>query len=263
MKTEHLLTGGIPAVLYGSAAAQGYLFLHGQMGCKEEAEEFAQVVCPKGRQVLSIDLPGHGERRDRGGELLPWTAVPEIQTALDWAGRRWESVSLRANSIGAYLAMLAWEDPGPRPVGLPHLGHGGTDPDHDGLGWCDGGGAPGTGRDPHLLRPDPVLGVPDLGAEAPGPHMELSHPHPLWERRQHDAPTDRRGICPAAQRGADCSRGRGALVSYPGTACGDAGMGGERTVNTECTKGGPDARVVMERTASRPRASATACCRRV
>ena len=29
----------------------------------------------------------------------------------DWAGRRWESVSLRANSIGAYLAMLAWEDP--------------------------------------------------------------------------------------------------------------------------------------------------------
>ena len=65
MKTEHLLTGGIPAVLYGSAAAQGYLFLHGQMGCKEEAEEFAQVVCPKGRQVLSIDLPGHGERRDR------------------------------------------------------------------------------------------------------------------------------------------------------------------------------------------------------
>lgn len=37
--------------------------------------------------------------------------MPEIQTALDWAARRWDSVSLRANSIGAYLAMLAWEDP--------------------------------------------------------------------------------------------------------------------------------------------------------
>ena len=110
-KTEHLLIGGVPAVLYGSQAAQGYLFLHGQMGCKEEAEAFAQVVCHKGRQVLSIDLPGHGARRGQGGELLPWTAVPEIQTALDWAARRWDSVSLRANSIGAYLAMLAWEDP--------------------------------------------------------------------------------------------------------------------------------------------------------
>ena len=42
-KTEHLLIGGVPAVLYGSQAAQGYLFLHGQMGCKEEAEAFAQV----------------------------------------------------------------------------------------------------------------------------------------------------------------------------------------------------------------------------
>ena len=107
-KTEHLLIGGVPAVLYGSQAAQGYLFLHGQMGCKEEAEAFAQVVCPKGRQVLSIDLPGHGARRGQGGELLPWTAVPEIQTALDWAARRWDSVSLRANSIGAYFSMLAF-----------------------------------------------------------------------------------------------------------------------------------------------------------
>ncbi len=35
------------------------------------------------------------------------------------------------------------------------------------------------------------------------------------------------------------AEGGGALVSYPGTACGDAGMGGERTVNTECTKGRP------------------------
>lgn len=111
MKTEHFLIGGIPAVLYGSQAAQGFLFLHGQMGCKEEAEAFAQVVCPKGCQVLSIDLPGHGARREQGGELLPWSAVPEIQAALDWAASRWDSVSLRANSIGAYLAMLAWEAP--------------------------------------------------------------------------------------------------------------------------------------------------------
>ena len=176
MKTEHLLTGGIPAVLYGSAAAQGYLFLHGQMGCKEEAEEFAQVVCPNGaagavhRPARPWGAPGPG----RG-------AAPMDRSAGDSDGARlgWPPLGvglLRANSIGAYLAMLAWEDPARAPVGLPHLGHGGTDPDHDGLGWCDGGGAPGTGRDPHLLRPDPVLGVPDLGAEAPGPHMELSHP---------------------------------------------------------------------------------------
>ena len=101
----------VPAVLYGEPAEQGYIFLHGQMGCKEEAEAFARVACPRGYQVLAIDLPGHGERRDRGEELLPWTAVPDIQAALDWAGCRWKSVSLRVNSIGAYFAMLAFGAP--------------------------------------------------------------------------------------------------------------------------------------------------------
>lgn len=111
MKIEGVQTGTIPAILYGETARQGYLFLHGQMGYKEEAEAFARMACPKGYQVLSIDLPGHGERRSRGEELLPWTAAADIRTALDWAEGRWEGVSLRANSIGAYLAMLAFAAP--------------------------------------------------------------------------------------------------------------------------------------------------------
>lgn len=111
MKIESLEISGTPAVLYGETAKQGYLFLHGQMGHKEEAEAFARVVCPKGMQVLSIDLPAHGARRDRGEELTSWTAVPEIQAAVDWAKARWETVSLRANSIGAYFAALAFERP--------------------------------------------------------------------------------------------------------------------------------------------------------
>lgn len=111
MKTERFQIDTIPAVLYGEPANEGYLFLHGQMGCKEESEAFAQVVCPKGVQVLSIDLPGHGERRDRGEELFPWTAVPDIQAALNWAYHQWNKVSLRANSIGAYFARLAFDAP--------------------------------------------------------------------------------------------------------------------------------------------------------
>ena len=111
MKTERFQLDGLPALLYGESAARGYIFLHGQMGRKEEAEAFAQVVCPKGYQVLSIDLPGHGERQGRGEELVPWTAMPDIQAAWDWAVRRWGTVSLRANSIGAYFAMLALDTP--------------------------------------------------------------------------------------------------------------------------------------------------------
>ncbi|MFR6146623.1 MAG: alpha/beta hydrolase, partial [Neglectibacter timonensis] len=32
MKAEQFSMGGVPAVLYGDPADQGYLFLHGQMG---------------------------------------------------------------------------------------------------------------------------------------------------------------------------------------------------------------------------------------
>ena len=111
MKTKQFYIGRIPAVLYGEPAQQGYLFLHGQMGRKEEAEAFAQAACPRGYQVLSIDLPAHGERLEKGEELLPWTAVPDIQAALDWGKHRWSTISLRANSIGAYFAMLAFAAP--------------------------------------------------------------------------------------------------------------------------------------------------------
>ena len=111
MKTERFQIDKIPAVLYGEPGDRGYIFLHGQMGDKEEAETFAQVACPKGYQVLSIDLPDHGERQNRGEKLVPWTAVSDIRAALNWAGRRWETVSLRANSIGAYFAMLAFDAP--------------------------------------------------------------------------------------------------------------------------------------------------------
>ena len=111
MRVERFTIGRIPAVLYGSPADRAYLFLHGQMGHKEEAATFAQVVCPKGYQVLSIDLPGHGARRGREEVLAPWTAVPDILAAVHWAQNRWESLSLRANSIGAYFAMLAIDAP--------------------------------------------------------------------------------------------------------------------------------------------------------
>ena len=111
MKAVHFLIHRIPAVLYGAPAGRAYLFLHGQMGCKEEAESFAETACPKGFQVLSIDLPGHGARQELGEELAPWTAVPDIQAAAGWAARRWDSLSLRATSIGAYFAMLAVDAP--------------------------------------------------------------------------------------------------------------------------------------------------------
>ena len=79
MKKQNLTLAGVPAILYGERSRKVYLYVHGKNGCKEEAERFANTACAAGWQVLAIDLPEHGARRDRPEQLLPWAVVPEIQ----------------------------------------------------------------------------------------------------------------------------------------------------------------------------------------
>lgn len=100
----------IPAVLYGEPANEVWLFLHGKCGCKEEAAAFSEIACAKGYQVLSIDLPEHGARKERDESLDPWLVKPELQEVMQYAKKHWKSVSIRANSIGAYFSMLSFPD---------------------------------------------------------------------------------------------------------------------------------------------------------
>lgn len=110
MKEKHILVQEIPAVLYGDRSEKLFLFIHGKMGCKEEAARSAEIVCARGYQVLSIDLPGHGERTAEMERFVPWEVVPELQAVYGLAQQRWKKISLYANSIGAYFSLLAYWD---------------------------------------------------------------------------------------------------------------------------------------------------------
>lgn len=112
MNSETFHIGPIPAVLYGPAAERVFLFVHGQMGNKEEAGAFAEIVVPRGWQVLGIDLPGHGERTGETDRFVPWEVVPELQAVMAWLRQRWRRVALRCNSIGAWFSMLAFPEEG-------------------------------------------------------------------------------------------------------------------------------------------------------
>lgn len=113
MKEKHILVQEIPAVLYGDSSENLFLYIHGKMGCKEEAAHFAEIVCPKGYQVLSMDLPGHGERTGEMERFVPWEIVPELQAVYGFAQQRWKKISLYANSIGAYFSLLAFREAKP------------------------------------------------------------------------------------------------------------------------------------------------------
>ena len=97
----------IPGVVYGEPSEWVYLYIHGKMGCKEEALPFAEQADAAGYQVMAIDLPEHGERKSGEEKLLPWIAVPEIQAVYTYAARRWKYVCLYAVSIGAWLSLEA------------------------------------------------------------------------------------------------------------------------------------------------------------
>ncbi len=109
MKAEFFsLPSGIPAVLYGASERCVWLYLHGQCGQKEEAERFAALVCPRGEGVLAVDLPEHGARRERPERLVPWQVAPELRQLLRYARSRWPEIRLRAVSLGAFFALLAF-----------------------------------------------------------------------------------------------------------------------------------------------------------
>ena len=107
MKTEYQSIAGVPALVIGEASERAWLFVHGKLGCKEEALAFGELACPLGWQVVGVDLPEHGSRKGSPEKLLPWTAVPELRAVYRAMGRCWRQISLRATSIGAWLAMLA------------------------------------------------------------------------------------------------------------------------------------------------------------
>lgn len=81
--------GNIPAVLYGSSSAGVYLYVHGQHSCKEAARSFASVAYEKGWQVLSIDLPEHGERKLEKNHFFAWEVIPELIQLLNFAKAHW------------------------------------------------------------------------------------------------------------------------------------------------------------------------------
>ena len=107
MEKIKLEIAGIPAVLYGKRSRRVYLYVHGKNGSAAEAARFARTACPAGWQVLAIDLPEHGARKNSPEQLLPWVAVPEIEAVYARMKPVWAHIRLYGVSIGAWLAMQA------------------------------------------------------------------------------------------------------------------------------------------------------------
>ena len=101
MKVIELNIGSTPALLLGEKSEKIFLFVHGLHGRKEEALAFAEVAVPKGYQVLGIDM---------SVEHKPWEVLPLLKDIRDYLFENWKNVSIRANSIGSWFSLLAFQD---------------------------------------------------------------------------------------------------------------------------------------------------------
>lgn len=108
MKQKKTHIEKIPAILYGKPSEKLFLCVHGKNSRKEEAEPFAEIAEKQGHQVISFDLPGHGER---AGDPEPCTArngVRDLNIIYSALENDYSEFSLFACSLGAYFSLIAY-----------------------------------------------------------------------------------------------------------------------------------------------------------
>lgn len=112
MELEKIRIDGIPAILWGKKTDRIIIACHGSHSSKIDDCMWilAQEAISKGYQVLSFDLPQHGERVYETDFIMPDECVKELHAMYDFASSRNQKVSLFGCSMGAYFELLAFSD---------------------------------------------------------------------------------------------------------------------------------------------------------
>ena len=108
MKREHIHLQAIPAIIWGEPSDRAYIYAHGRYGNKEEAEFFAEIAEERGYQVISFDLPQHGERKDDAYPCSVQNGVRDFKILGNYSSRRWKELSFCGSSLGAYFGLVSY-----------------------------------------------------------------------------------------------------------------------------------------------------------
>jgi len=76
----NLVIEGIPAILWGKPSNKLFIAVHGNMSSKDDEVIviFAEEAIGKGYQVLSFDLPEHGDRKREDSICTVQTCVSDL-----------------------------------------------------------------------------------------------------------------------------------------------------------------------------------------
>ena len=112
MVKKHLKIEGIPAIIWGEKKDKLYIAIHGNMSNKEDdiILIFVEEAIKKGYQVISFDLPEHGERKDEKYYCKVDNCVSDLNVIYNYAKAMAQTINIFACSMGAYFAVLAYEN---------------------------------------------------------------------------------------------------------------------------------------------------------
>lgn len=113
MKIERTKINNIPAIIWGEKSSKVIIAVHGNMSNKEDEviKILAEEATSKGYQVLSFDLPEHGERKlDTTYLCKVQNCVKDLKSIIEYAKTSYNEINLWACSMGAYFSLLAYKD---------------------------------------------------------------------------------------------------------------------------------------------------------
>lgn len=112
MRKEKITIDNIPAMLWGEPKRTVFIAVHGNMSDKEDTviEMLAEKVT-KSCQVLSFDLPEHGDRkRDTSILCNPQNCISDLKKVMEYAKLEYNDINLWACSMGAYFSLISYKD---------------------------------------------------------------------------------------------------------------------------------------------------------
>ena len=113
MEKERIKINNIPTIIWGEKSKKVFIAVHGSMSNKEDEviKILAEKVIDKGYQLLSFDLPEHGERKDNKEYLCKvQNCVKDLKQIIKYAKTNYEEINIWACSMGAYFSLLAYKD---------------------------------------------------------------------------------------------------------------------------------------------------------
>ncbi len=113
MKTERVNINSIPSIIWGEKSSKVFIAVHGNMSNKEDEviKILAEKVVSMGCQLLSFDLPEHGERKNDTTYLCKvQNCVEDLKQIIEYAKQNYSEINLWACSMGAYFSLLAYKN---------------------------------------------------------------------------------------------------------------------------------------------------------